>query len=234
MPLIRSRPQGALLLAVVVALTTWLYTSTKDSVVAADPTPTPTQNITDLLSQVPVVDRIDHVPGYERGCGIDKKTKLREACVFGPAWNDPQDRSGCDARNRALSAALRDVKYKAGTHNCKVIAGVLDPDPYTGQLVELGDINLDHIYSLRRAWDAGAWKWDLLKRRIFANDPIELAPVSEKANLAKSDAGLDWIPSFEPCNYVTRYLTVAAKYQLPITADERNIAVRTCPNGNGK
>lgn len=223
-----GRPRHWALLTMVIATATALYTGT-DKSVSAQSSPQPlAANISELLAQVPVVDRIDHVPGYQRGCGIDKKTKLREGCVFGPAWNDPHDRSGCDARNRALSAVLKDVKYKAGTHDCKVIAGVLDPDPYTGQAVDLADINLDHIVPLRRAYDAGAWKWDLLQRRVFANDLIELAPVSEKANLSKSDSGLDWLPAFQPCAYVVRYLTVTVKYQLPITRKEHAIATATC------
>jgi hypothetical protein len=43
-----------------------------------------------LLDQVQVVDSIAPVDGYDRGCGI--------GCVFGPAWNDPVDHSGCDTR----------------------------------------------------------------------------------------------------------------------------------------
>ena len=84
-------------------------------------------------------------------------------------------------------------------------------------------------YSLSRAWDGGAWKWDLLQRRIFANDLVELAAVSKQVNRAKSDAGLDeWLPTYQPCQYVVRYLTVAVKYQLPITAAERNVAFNAC------
>jgi hypothetical protein len=176
-----------------------------------------------LLDKVQVVDSIPPVDGYDRGCGKG------EACVFGPAWNDPTNRTGCDARNRLLAASLRDVVFKPGTNNCKVIAGVLDPDPYTGQSVELQDVEADHVFSLSRAWDGGAWKWDLLQRRIFANDLVELTAVSKRVNRAKSDAGLDeWLPTYQPCQYVVRYLTVAVKYQLPITAAERDVAFNAC------
>lgn len=176
-----------------------------------------------LLDQVQVVDSIPPVDGYDRGCGKG------EGCVFGPAWNDPTNRTGCDVRNRLLAASLRDVVFKPGTNNCKVIAGVLDPDPYTGQSVELHDVEADHVYSLSRAWDGGAWKWDLLQRRLFASDLVELAAVSKKVNRAKSDAGLDeWLPTYQPCQYVVRYLAVAVKYQLPITAAERNVAFNAC------
>ncbi|OFJ51425.1 hypothetical protein BEL07_22940 [Mycolicibacterium grossiae] len=177
-----------------------------------------------LLQQVGVVDHIADVEGYDRGC------RRGEGCVFGPAWNDPLDKTGCDARNRMLAAQLRDVRFKPNTHNCKVIDGFLDPDPYTGQRVALQDIELDHVYALAAAWDAGAWQWDPQKRQIFANDAAELLAVSGPANRQKSDKRIDeWLPSFQPCAYVQRYLTVAVKYQLPITVAERNTAVTTCP-----
>jgi hypothetical protein len=177
-----------------------------------------------LLDQVQVVDTIPPVDGYDRGCGKG------EDCVFGPAWNDPTDRSGCDARNRLLRSTLREVTFKPGTRDCKVIAGVLDPDPYTGQRIDLKDVEADHVYSLSRGWNAGAWRWDLLQRRRFANDMANLAAVSGPANRQKSDSGLDeWLPTYQPCAYVQRYLTVAVKYELPITVAERNAAAAACP-----
>ena len=46
----------------------------------------------------------------------------------------------------------------------------------------------------------------------------------------KSDKRLDeWLPAFQPCAYVQRYLAVAVKYQLPITVAEHNTAAATCP-----
>ena len=58
----------------------------------------------------------------------------------------------------------------------------------------------------------------------------ELIAVSGSANRQKSDAGLDeWLPSYQPCTYIQRYLTVAVKYQLPITVAERNAAAAACP-----
>lgn len=150
--------------------------------------------------------------------------------MFGPAWNDPLDHSGCDTRNRVLAASLQDVTFKPGTRNCKVASGFLDPDPYTGQRIALHDTQIDHIVPLARAFDAGAWKWDPRQRQIFANDLTELVAVSGAANRQKSDSGLDeWLPTYQPCAYVQRYLAVAVKYQLPITVAERNAAAAACP-----
>ncbi|WP_236949343.1 HNH endonuclease family protein [Mycolicibacterium goodii] len=182
-----------------------------------------------LLSQVRVVDRIEVIDGYERGCGTDKKTRAKQACVFGPAWNDPLDHSGCDTRSRLLAQSLRNVSFKPGTRNCKPIAGILSPDPYTGADIDLKDVEVDHVYALSRAWNAGAWRWSSRQRQIFANDMTELVAVSRAANRTKSDAGLDeWMPAYQPCTYARRYLTVAIKYQLPITVGDQAAAIAAC------
>ena len=93
------------------------------------------------------------------------------------------------------------------------------------------DIEIDHVVSARPGpSNAGAWKWDPQQRQIFANDVTQLIAVSGSANRQKSDAGLDeWLPSYQPCTYIQRYLTVAVKYQLPITVAERNAAAAACP-----
>lgn len=223
----RRRTRTAIAAAgLAIAAVAWLHPGIgdrDDAAAQASPAAPASADLASLLTQVQVVDRIDEVPGYERGC------RKGELCVFGPAWNDPLDRSGCDARNRALRVQLRDVVFKPNTHGCKVIDGVLEPDPYTGRRVGLHDIDIDHAVPLRRAWDAGAWKWDPQQRRVFANDLSELVAVSSHANRSKGDGGLDeYLPQFQPCEYITRYLTVAVKYQLPITASERETALKTC------
>lgn len=191
--------------------------------------PTTDADVSTLLSQVTVVDQLPKVPGYDRGCGIDKATQTREACVFGPAWNDPLNTTSCDSRNRFLHTQLHDIEVKSETRGCKIISGYIEPDPYTGGRTDLADIDLDHIYPLRRVWDGGAWRWDPRRRQILANDFAELAAVNSRANRAKSDSGLDtWLPNYQPCTYVKRYLTVAVKYRLPITAAERSAAVAAC------
>ncbi len=69
-----------------------------DPAVTAGSTSTATPaDLSELLAKVTAVDAIAPIPGYQRGCGVDK-TGAVEACVFGPAWNDPLDHSGCDTR----------------------------------------------------------------------------------------------------------------------------------------
>lgn len=190
---------------------------------AAEPAP----DLADLLTKVTVVKDIPLIPGYERECGKGKR------CVFGPRWSDPQDHSGCDTRNRILAAQLSDVQFKPKTRNCSVISG-WRIDPYTGERIELAQIQIDHIVPLHRAWNAGASKWDLARRRAFANDVRNLVAVKDKANRDKSDSSLSqWMPpnTGEHCHYALEYLNISAIYELPITEADRDAAIRACPKG---
>ncbi|MCQ4150557.1 hypothetical protein [Rhodococcus qingshengii] len=66
----------------------------------------------------------------------------------------------------------------------------------------------------------------------FANDTdVNLLASQGKANQSKSDQGLDtWLPpnaAFQ-CDYAIRYLTVAVKYHLMITAADAGAARSAC------
>lgn len=226
-PLIRGlrggRATGVWVAVVVAAMAAWLHSSLGHGAIAAQPPAAASGGpLVSLLARVTVVDHLDQAGGYDRSC------RKGHSCVFGAAWDDPTDHSGCDGRDRILSKQLDDIQYKPRTHECKVIAGKLT-DPYTGQTIQLANIAIDHIVPLHRAWNAGASTWSLQQRRIFANDPVELLAVSAHANEVKKDNGLDrWLPTYQPCGYVTKYLNVAVKYQLPITTTERDAAVHAC------
>lgn len=222
-----KRSHMTLAVAAVAAIATTALTlgSSDHQISSAEPAPLPATNgsVTELLSQVTVVDEIPEVDGYQRGCGRG------QACVFGPAWNDPLDHSGCDTRNRVLRTALQDIEYKPGTNDCKVVAGRLAPDPYTGKTIDLNQVAVDDVVPLKVAWDSGAAHWDLQRRRIFANDMTELVAVSSSANSSKGDSTLsEWLPEIGKCPYVLRYLTVTVKYQLPITIKDRAAAAAAC------
>lgn len=191
------------------------------------------------LERVDVIDERPDVAGYDRDCGTG------HACSFGPAWTDGNadptyGRQGCDTRNDILARDLRRPKYRAGTNDCVVESGVLH-DPYTGQEIsftktEAFRVGVDHLYPLSRAWDLGAADWSFERRVNFANDSRNLLAVSGSANSSKGDRGPgEWMPlnrSFA-CTYVSRYLTVARAYGLPITqADADSIkttATAACP-----
>lgn len=155
--------------------------------------------------------------------------------MFGPAWTDTEH-TGCDTRNRVLAAQLTNVVFKPGTRDCKVTAGVLE-DPYTGATLMLGGpthdaIEIDHVFALKRAWDAGAAQWSAQRRLEFANDTSNLLAVSAAENGRKSDSGPDeWLPPNRnfTCRFVEIYLGVAVKYQLAVTQRDKSVAESNCP-----
>jgi hypothetical protein len=171
------------------------------------------------------------VPGYQRD-------------QFGQAWSDNHaglgGHNGCDTRNDVLAAQLQARKYR-GTSRCVVIAGTLLAEPYTGKRIEFrkeaaSEVQIDHIYPLSRAWDMGASKWPKQRRVDFANDEaMNLLAVGGPANASKGDSGPgEWLPINRGyrCTYVLRYLLVAHKWSLPITAADRDSAkaiTRVCP-----
>lgn len=201
--------------------------------VAAPPAPAVTSaSVAELLGTVQVVDQLPEVPGYQRSC------KKGKGCVFGPAWNDPSDHSGCDTRQRILRTQLVDVTFKPNARDCKVLGGLLH-DPYTGTDIRYSSadptaVEIDHIAALARVWDLGAWAWTAQQRQAFANDTDNLLAVSGPANVAKSDAGLqEWLPSNQAyvCAYIEKYLRVVTKYNLPITRSDRDVAAHSCTTG---
>lgn len=169
-----------------------------------------------------------NVPGYDRACGTG------HGCVFGPAWSDDVNvrlgHNGCDTRNDILGEALTAVIHREGTKGCVVIAGDLS-DPYTGAQIHFekanaSQVQIDHIYPLAVAWDRGAHSWSSDQRRNFANDPDNLVATGANANQSKSDhTPAKWLPGSAAgkCRYVTGFVAIARKYQLPITSDEARV-----------
>lgn len=182
-----------------------------------------------LLKQVDVVPDRPDVGGYDVECGTG------HACSYGPAWSDdtgaPLAHNGCDTRNDLLARSMTQLVYRDNTHECVVIAGVLD-DPYTGQRIEFRkeaahEVGIDHLIPRARAWDLGAWKWTPEQRATFANDPANLIAVSGRANSSKSDRGPgEWLPinANYRCTYIARYLAVSISYDLPITQADHSAA----------
>jgi|GEM_PF-1090841 len=185
------------------------------------------QDISRLLDQVGIVkNEPPSVPGYDLECGRS------HGCVFGPRWTDNHDadggHDGCGTRDNVLARQLSSVTFKPGTNGCVVIAGHFT-DPYSGEVVHFtkekaAEVPVDHIYSRRRAWDMGAYRWPQHKRVRFANDPRNLVATTRAANSSKQDAGLTWLPDADKCGHTARYLRVAVAYDLPITTREHRMA----------
>jgi hypothetical protein len=146
--------------------------------------------------------------------------------VFGPAWSDI-DRNGCDQRNDVLHRDLTQIEVREGTHECVVIAGLLD-DPYSGTTVRFdkasaAEIPIDHVVPLAAAWVQGASRWTTAERTGFANDPANLMATTRAQNSAKGDSTAEeWVPA-DPaygCSYATVVVTVKQRFSLSVTAEE--------------
>ncbi|MEY8016186.1 GmrSD restriction endonuclease domain-containing protein [Mycobacterium servetii] len=165
--------------------------------------------------------------GYDRG-------------LFGDAWTDDVTvtggHNGCDTRDDILARDLADIVRNG---DCTVISGVLH-DPYSGTTVEFRRgrgtsslVPVDHVVALLDAWQKGAQQWDAVKRRNFANDPINLQATTRAMNEQKGagDAAT-WLPPNKSyrCTYVTRIVDVKAAYGLWVTQAEHDAIARTLTN----
>jgi len=155
---------------------------------------------------------------------------------FGQAWFDT-DRNGCDTRNDILR---RDLVSRAMQNACKVMAGTLAPDPYTGTTIRFiyggaSEVDIDHVVSLSDAWQKGGATWAAGTRLALANDPLNLLVVGSSANRSKGDGdAATWLPpkTSYRCAYVARQVAVKGKYGIWVTAAERDAMTRvlaTCP-----
>ena len=199
----------------------------------ASATASPGDRIRDLLERVAVTDSAPYQPGYDRDCDPG-------GCVFGEEWTDDNDtrfgHNGCDTRQDVLLQQMRDIELRWGSE-CRIYQARLK-DPYTGRkLTWRRDgyrIQIDHVYPLSTAWYAGAWAWTQRKRVRFANDvDHELLAVWGAANQAKENSTpSEWLPprTAYHCRYVLKYLQVALRYGLSVTAADvvtmRDVASR--------
>ncbi len=178
-----------------------------------------------VLAGVPVKGRAPKT-GYDRS-------------LFGPAWTDDVDvdggRNGCDTRNDILRRDLTVTGVRAGTRDCVITSGVLD-DPYTGTRIEFvrgqstsSAVQIDHVVALSDAWQKGAQQLGPVRRRMFANDPLNLLAVDGPTNARKGDAdAASWLPPNKGfrCRYVALQTHVKARYDLWMTRAEHDMVTR--------
>jgi hypothetical protein len=157
---------------------------------------------------------------------------------FGATWSDV-DHNGCDTRNDVLNRDLAAKQWRQGTRDCVVIAGTIT-DPYTGTPLTFTkarawEVQVDHVVALSDAWQKGAQRWSPTRRRMFANDPLELLAVDGPTNARKGDGdAATWLPPRKAfrCEYVARQIGVKARYGLWVTRAEHDAMARvlsTCP-----
>ena len=162
-----------------------------------------------------------------------------DRAAFGERWTDdvwvPGGHNGCDTRNDILRRDLVDVVIKPGSNGCTVLSGILN-DPYTGSTVGFqrgpgtsDDVQVDHVVALSDAWQKGAQGWDPLRRRDFANDPLNLQATIGWVNQEKGDSdAASWLPPNKSyrCTFVSRIIDVKFGYGLWVTPAERDALAR--------
>ena len=96
---------------------------------------------------------------------------------------------------------------------------------------ECGELEIDHVVSLKDAWDSGAKYWSVGERKHFANDRANHAHACKSVNRSKGSSApipfrrksqdgsgydyeiLNW------CEYLETYVTVKRQYNLSLSRD---------------
>lgn len=101
---------------------------------------------------------------------------------------------------------------------------------YTNQSCDF--INIDHVVSLKDAYDSGAASWSTYKKRTFANDKANHVPSCGRVNSSKGSAGpKDFLRRSNDgkgleyeivrfCEYVQRYYAVKVEYGLSFESND--------------
>ncbi|WP_371177274.1 DUF1524 domain-containing protein [Buchananella felis] len=209
-------------------------TQTPSATLSPKPSPTPTPTPTPTKRAA----LLDSSGQPETALNVLAKLRIKgraqandyDRNLFGQRWLDT-DRNGCDTRNDILRRDLSDLVIKPGTNDCVAESGTLF-DPFTGQKIAFvrGEdtseaVQIDHVVALSDAWQKGARQWDDALRAEFANDPLNLLAVDGPSNQQKGDGdAATWLPPNKPfrCQYVARQVAVKYKYDLWMTAAERD------------
>ena len=104
---------------------------------------------------------------------------------------------------------------------------------YTNQSCDF--INIDHIVSLKDAYDSGASSWGASRKKAFANDRSNHVPSCGRVNSSKGSAGpSDFLRRSRDgrgleyeivrfCEYVQKYYEVKVKYGLSLQSNSKSI-----------
>jgi hypothetical protein len=96
-------------------------------------------------------------------------------------------------------------------------------------------INIDHIVSLKDAYESGAASWGASKKESFANDRSNHVPSCGRVNSSKGSAGpSDFLRRSNDgrgleyeivrfCEYVQKYYAVKVKYGLSLQGNSKSI-----------
>src|SRR5262249_49403096 len=127
-------------------------------------------------------------------------TTTYERSLF-PTWDTIS--GTCDTRETVLK---RDGTG-GGVNSARTATAGTWYSPYDGATwTAASDLDIDHIVTLKNAWESGAWAWTTSKRESFANDLTDpqLIAVTDNVNESKGDRSPDaWKPPLSSywCTY---------------------------------
>lgn len=146
---------------------------------------------------------------------------------------------GCTTRETVLRQQGQGVTVD---EQCRPIAGTWHSG-YDGVTTsDPGELEIDHVVPLAEVARSGPvvdgrrqrpGDWPPAQREAYANDLAGLVAVTGSSNSAKSDEDpATWLPSEDPCTYVTLWLQVKKKYNLSVDQAEHDAiasVLASCP-----
>ena len=128
-------------------------------------------------------------------------------------------------RTQVLEYSSSNTVTYTNPRQCEVREG-LWIDPYTGEeFTRAAKLEIDHVIPPQYANASNGYQWDDQKRYAFANDPLNLVPVSRQIQRKKRQRGIgSWRPPEESyqCTYAMTWRNVAKKYDLDLFARDRS------------
>ncbi len=149
---------------------------------------------------------------------------------FGTWIRDRRDNRCYNTRAKVL---IRDssVSVSFNRSGCTVASGKW-ADPYSGRdYTQASEIQIDHFVPLKNAYISGAYKWDKLKRCLYANflgNDFHLLPVFGNENSRKGDrTPEEYMPLNRAyyCQYLAQWLKVKLIWSLGLTPPEKEAIV---------
>jgi hypothetical protein len=96
-------------------------------------------------------------------------------------------------------------------------------------------VNIDHVVSLKDAYESGGYSWADSKKKIFANDRANHVPSCGRVNSSKGSEGpSDFLRRSRDgrgleyeivrfCEYVQKYYAVKVKYGLSLVFNDKKV-----------
>ena len=139
-------------------------------------------------------------------------------------WIDA-DNDGCNTRDEVLLAE-NSAPSDSAPPGCIPIPGVWRSAYDRADVTDPSGLDVDHLVSLKEAWDSGAWAWTPERRIAYANDLTDgrtLIAVSAASNRSKGDRDpSNWIPEDVDalCPFIADWIAVKARWSMTMDQSE--------------